>query len=236
MIRPWRALVKNDYSALTRSTQAGVGSSQYNRDLLQSQHGNTPNADRPRIMWVDGVGGYLLLDANEFTIGQAVASATVDIPIVGDLSRMACAMHRSESDYVLHPLQDVHIDAQHVQRPQVVSNGSTIQLGSSVKLRFVQPSPLSASARLELVSRHRFKPHVDAVLLLADSAILGPSQQGHVYCPAWPNQMVMFRDGADWYFRVFEAVEVNGKTSTEELILVQSNMRIAGESFSLSIE
>ena len=41
---------------------------------------------------------------------------------------------------------------------------------------------LSASARLEMVSRHRTQPHVDGILLMAESCVLGPKWQNHVVC------------------------------------------------------
>ena len=44
-------------------------------------------AARRRILWVDGVGGYLLEGRDEVTLGQAIAGSSADIGIVGDIRR-----------------------------------------------------------------------------------------------------------------------------------------------------
>ena len=53
-----------------------------------------------------------------------------------------------------------------------------IRLGSTVELEFRQPSPVSATARLAIVSRHRLPLAVDGVLLMAETCIVGGSPPG----------------------------------------------------------
>ena len=166
--------------ALTRSTQAYSATSPTATTPAattpdRTLHGSTARGGEQRILWVDGVGGYLLIERDELLIGQAVSGSRADVSIVGDLSRQACTIRRSDSDYLLQPLQEMQIDDQPIVQTQLLRNASLLQLGNRVKVRFHKPNPLSATARLELASLHRFKPHVDAVLLLADSCIIGPS-------------------------------------------------------------
>lgn len=221
--------MKPDHNALTKSTQA-ITPQSLKRDLLD-ESSEQPN----RVMWIDGVGGYLLVEADEAIIGQALPTAKVDIAIVGDISRQAAAIRRSGGDYLLQPLEPSALNGAEVSRPQLLSTGDEMQLGKCVKLRFHKPSPLSSSARLSMISLNRFKPNVDGVLLLADSCILGPSAASHVHCPEWKGELLLFRKGKQWVFRTLDLVTVNGEDAQGEIPL-QPGMRMQGEDFSLSIE
>lgn len=223
--------MKWKHSALTKSTQAVTSRETKATELLaESSAGN-----RRRILWIDGVGGFLLVDRDEVVVGQAVPGSPVDVAIVGDLSRQAAALRRSAGDYLLQPLQATQLGGRSVDRPQLLRDGDQIQFGGSVKLRFSKPSPLSASARLDLASFHRFKPSVDAVLLLADSCILGPSRGSHVVCPGWTSELLLVRQADAWHFRTTQELDANGRKMTGQIPMV-AGMRLRGEEFSLSIE
>ena len=221
--------MKQQRTALTRSTQA-VSRETRMQDLLVD---GSPKEQR--ALWIDGVGGFALVEEDEVIIGQAVPSATVDITIVGDLSRQAASLRRSGGDYVIQPLQSMSIDGTPVDRPQLLQDGNEILIGSRVKLRFVKPNALSATARLDMVSLNRFKPHVDGILLLADSCVLGPNAGSHVLCPSWNNELLLFKHSSGLHFRTLEEVNVDGKP-TQGQIPVTAGMRIDGSDFSLSVE
>lgn len=221
--------MKQHHSALTRSTQTMSGETK-RKELLESSAG-VPR----RVLWIDGVGGFLLIDRDETVLGQALSSTAVDVAIVGDLSRQAAAILRTEGDYLIQPLQPVQIDGQAVERPQLLRDGQTLQLGNRVKLRFSKSSPLSSTARLDLVSLHQFKPNVNGVLLLADSCILGPRPGSHVLCPNWKSELLLFRHASGWFFRTLDEVDVDGQTARGQIPLV-AGMRMRGDDFSLSVE
>lgn len=230
MIRPWKAFMKQQHSALARSTQA-ITRETRTQDLLAE---SSVGIER-RVLWIDGIGGFQLLDRDEVLIGQAITSNVVDVSIVGDLSRQAAAIRRSQGDYLLQPLQPTQLDDHNIDRPQLLHDGSVMQFGSRVKVKFSKPNPLSATARLDLVSVHRFKPSVDAVLLLADSCVLGPNPGSHVVCPNWNHELLMFRHQGAWGFRTLEPVEVNGQEAQGQIKL-ESGMRMRGKDFSLTVE
>lgn len=217
--------MKDRQSALTRSTQAA--------NQLASD--SVVEAPSYPTLWIDGVGGFTLIDREEVLIGQAIASSTADIRIVGDLSRQAAAIRRSEGDYLLQPLQPTKQNGRSVDRAQLLQDGDEVQLGERVKFQFRKPNPLSATARIDLVSLHRFKPNVNGILMLSDSCILGPQPGSHVECPTWASELLLFRHGEDWHFRTLAKVEVNGKT-VQGQILLQPGMRMDGDDFSLSVE
>ena len=220
--------MKPRHPALTRTTYAF---STKTRQMLA----DTSVGLQRRVLWIDGVGGFLLVDRDEMLVGQALSGSATDICIVGDLSRQACAIKRIEGDYLLQPLQPMLLDTRSVERPQLLQHNAELQLGSRVKLRFTKPSPLSSTARLDMVSHHHFKPHVDGVLLLADSCVIGPSGHGHVICPTWKSELLLVRRGDLWYFQSSTEVEVNRVRVTGQIPLV-AGMRMQGEDFSLSVE
>lgn len=219
----------NKNSALTRSTQfvdAGTPRGAFSDTV--------PNRPR-RILWIDGVGGFLCSDRDEIVLGQATGSNEADLAIVGDLSRQAAAIRRSGGDYLLQPLQVMTLDDQPVERAQILRDGQVMQLGKRVRVRFTKPNPLSATARLDLVSLNRWKPSVDGVLLLADSCVIGPNAGSHVLCPAWKQELLLFRLGDGWCFRTLSEIEVNGQATRGQIPLV-AGMRLRGDDFSLSVE
>lgn len=230
MIRPWSAFMKEQHTALTRSTQAVTRETRTNDLLSESCAG----VER-RVLWIDGVGGFLLIEQEEVVIGQAVHGQSVDIGIVGDLSRQAAAIRRSDGDYLLQPLQAAKLNGRVIDRPQLLQDQSEIQLGNRVKLKFHRPSPLSATARLDMASLNRFKPAVDSVLLMSDACILGPNAGSHVLCPTWNSELLLFRHNGSWHFRSLVEVNVGGQQVQGQIPMV-AGMRMNGEDFSLSVE
>jgi hypothetical protein len=203
--------------------------------MIESSSDKTLPARQP-ILWIDGVGGYLLVDRPEVTIGQAVAGSLVDIGIVGDLSRQAAVIRRIDGDYLLQPLQPAtKLNGQCVERAQLLSLQDEIAFGPRIRMTFTKPNPLSATARLELPHLGRFQPHVDAVLLMADACILGPGRASHVVCPQWDNELLLVRRGAGWCLRANQELEVNGQLQRGQIPLA-AGMRVCGPDFSLSIE
>ncbi len=193
---------------------------------------------RRRILWVDGVGGYLLADRDEVTLGQAVAGSSADIGIVGDIRRRAGVIRRSGADYLLQPLQATQLNGQAIDRAQLLRHNDLIQFGERVRFRFTQPHPLSATARLELVGLGKFQPHVDAVLLMADSCLIGPQANCHVYCPQWDPAsapLTLVRRSQDWFFNAVQELLVHG-VPQRGLIAAAPGLRLCGSDFSLSIE
>lgn len=191
---------------------------------------------RQPILWIDGVGGYLLIDRDEVCLGQAVSGSSVDVGVVGDLSRQAAVIRRVEVDYLLQPLQPAtRLNGVPVDRAQLLTGNDVIQFGQRLRLNFIKPNPLSATARLELPAHGRFQPHVDAVLLLGDSCILGPAPGSHVLCPEWQSELLLLRRGKGWVFRTLEKLDVNGQAEQGQIAMVPG-LRIRGEDFSLSIE
>jgi hypothetical protein len=190
----------------------------------------------PRLLlWVDGVGGYLVCLADEVILGQATHGNAVDVPLLADISRRHARIHRECGTYVLEPFHATRLDGRSIQGKAPLSDGDEIELGTGVRLRFRQPHALSGSARLEFISRHRTQPYADAVLLMAESCVLGPKWQNHVVCRDWSSDVVLYRQDEDLFCRAKEAIEIDGQLCDGRGRL-DGNSHVVGGDFSLSLE
>ena len=90
------------------------------------------------------------------------------------------------------------------QSPTVLADNQLIQLGDNVRIRFNKPHALSATARLTLESHHKTQPSADAVLLMADSCVLGPNRHCHVRCRNWQRDVVVYRQNDQLFCRADE--------------------------------
>jgi hypothetical protein len=187
------------------------------------------------LLWVDAVGGYLACLNDEVVLGQSTADGQVHVPILGDLSRRHAKIRRQGEGYVMEPIGPVQVEGKTVTSPTLLADGDEIQLGSVVRLRFRKPHALSASARLDFVSRHRTQPSADGVLLMAESCVLGPKWHNHIVCRDWPDDVVIYRQDDGLYCRSMQALDIDGQFCDGRGPL-NLNSRVTGAEFSLSLE
>jgi hypothetical protein len=187
------------------------------------------------LLWVDAVGGYLVCLKDKVVVGQPIPLGTADIPILGDISGCHARICRDGEGYLLEAFRPAWVDRQAVDTVAMLGDRSTIQLGEVVRLGFRRPHALSATARIDFLSRHRTQPSVDAVLLMADSCVLGPRSQSHVVCRDWPSEVVLYRHEDQLYCRSRGWIEIDG-VRHKDRGPVRRNSRITGEQFSMSLE
>ena len=131
------------------------------------------------LLWVDGVGGYLVCLANRVTFGQATAEAPVDVPLFADVSRLHAELSRDGEGYVVESGKGVLVNGQPTNRSVLVA-GDRVTLGATCQFLFHKPIAVSSTARLELTSGHRLPVAVDGVLLMGNELILGPTAEAHI--------------------------------------------------------
>jgi hypothetical protein len=185
-------------------------------------------------LWIDGVGGYLVCLGNRVTLGQATPESTVDVPLMADVSRLHAALVRDSEGYLLHALRPVRVNGKVVEK-SLLRNSDRLTLGDCCQLHFRVPAPVSASARLDLYSGHRPRLAVDAVLLMADTLILGPGQQVHVQMPDVTQSIVLFRHKEGVGIRSSAAFAINGQSAQQRGVLKPGD-HVASEEFSLTLE
>lgn len=189
------------------------------------------------MLWIDGVGGYSVCMADAVVLGQPSGTNGVAVPILGNLSGRHARIRRDGEAYLIEAMHRTYVHGEAVNRIAPLDDGSIITLGDSVQLRFWRPHVLSATARLDFVSRHRTEPGVDAVLLMAHSCLLGPKPNSHVVCEAWTDELVLYRHGYELYCRCRSRAtfEVDGLECRRHA-RVGRGMRIAGDQFAVAIE
>lgn len=187
------------------------------------------------MLWVDGVGGYLVCTDRVNTIGQAAQETRIAIPVVGDLRGRHARIESVGGQHLLQPLGGMSIDGAPVQSPVELKHDQTFLLDGGVSFKYSQSHPLSKSARLDCVSRHRTQPWADAILLATQSIVLGPNRNNHVFCPTWENDLILFCRNDQWFCRTTVPIEIDNQTVGKEGP-IQFNSRIVGEDFSLTLE
>jgi hypothetical protein len=157
------------------------------------------------------------------------------VAIRGDLSRKHAVIHRRGEAYTIEPFALVQVNGRRIRDCTLLSDGAEIMLGENVRLRFRQPHPLSATARLEFLSRHRTQPYSDAVLLMAESCVLGPEERNHVVCRDWRQDLVLYQQGEGLCCRTSQQVQIDGRLCDGQAP-VEWNSQIVGDTFSVTME
>jgi tetratricopeptide (TPR) repeat protein len=186
------------------------------------------------LLWVDGVGGFLICLANRVTLGQATPETFVDVPLYADVSRLHASLTRDEEGYLLEAVRCVKVNGKPVERALLQAN-DRITLGTSCQFHFRQPAPVSTSARLDLVSGHRLPLALDGVLLMADTLLLGAGSHTHVALPDVRPPVVLYRHKDGLAVRYGGKVTIDGKPAREREVL-RPGSTVRGEEFAFTLE
>ena len=138
----------------------------------------TPPASRWRL-WVDGSGGYLLLTGDRWTLGGVSDQAEADIRVRADWPRLAGRIEREAGDYFWC---DMYHKGLIPKERTLVTHGQQLPIPGSATVTLIQPSPLTATAVLDLAPPHRYDEHVDRVILVDGTLLIGPSPECHIRC------------------------------------------------------
>ena len=195
----------------------------------------SPVPSRRFIAWVDAVGGYLVCLGDQVILGQADPAGSADVPILADLSRRHAVIRRDGEGYTLTPLQTTLLNGRRLEGPTPLVDGCEIELGDGVRLRFRRPHPLSATAVLDFVSRHRTRTKVDGVVLMAQTCVFSPRRTAHVPCRDWPEEVILFREGKNLACRTNTTLSIDGKPQTGRGP-VGPNSRIQAGDFAITLE
>ena len=187
------------------------------------------------LLWVDTIGGYLVCLDDHIVLGRAGPDSHADIPLMGDISRTHATLLRNGESYLLQAQHPSFVNGKPVAQQAVLKDGDVIRLGSTVELEFRQPSPVSATARLSIVSRHRLPLAVDGVLLMAETCIVGEASQAHIPAPALKNPVVLYRQAGTLWCRAVGAFDVDGRTCASRAPLTLQSS-VLGDGFSFSLE
>jgi len=156
------------------------------------------------------------------------------VPLVADVSRLHASLTRDVEGYLLEAVRGVQVNGQPVTRA-LLRPEDRVTLGTSCQLLFRQPVPVSMSARLDLVSGHRLPLAVDAVLLMADTLVLGSGPQAHVTIPDLKQPLVLFRNKDQLGIRSSSPLTINNEKSTGRCLL-EPNAHVITEDLAFTLE
>ncbi|WP_347242624.1 hypothetical protein [Thermogutta sp.] len=176
-----------------------------------------PGVTSTFFLWIDEVGGYLVCPQPTVTVGH-LDSSEADVAISGDLESRHLTLTREDDLYVLEAHGPVSVGGRPVRRT-ILPERCVLELGNCVRLEFLRPHPLSASARIDFVSGHRTVPSTDGVLLMARNIILGPEKTSHVVCPSWKESVTLYWVGDTLCCRGSSLLTVDGKVVRGEATL-----------------
>jgi hypothetical protein len=192
-----------------------------------TQHARKLSTSR-YLLWIDGVGGFLLCAWPRVTIGHASARPLPDVPVLADMSRLHATLTRDAEGYALDAYRKVQVNGTDMERA-TLRTGDRITLGSSCQMLFTQPMPVSASARLEVVSGHRLTYPVSTILLMAETLVLSGGARGHVTVRELEQPIILLQNKDELTVRHDGPIAVNGQTFTDRAPLEPGRTVTVGE-------
>jgi hypothetical protein len=185
-------------------------------------------------LWIDGVGGYLVCLGHRLTLGQANVDVPADIALLADVSRHHATIQRDPEGYFLEAVRKVLINGKPADKA-LLRSADRITLGSSCQLQFWQPVPVSTTARLDMVSGHRFAESVQAVLLMADTLVIGPAEQAHIQAPDMAQPLILYRSKDGLAARWTGNLDIDGQRFQERAPL-NAGATLSTDQITLTLE
>ena len=148
------------------------------RSLKAMECPGEPRGDR-FLLWVDGVGSYLLVRSGRLTIGRAGSSARPDLPLAADLGGVQAEILRVDDDYFLAAHGKVQVNGRPMER-KLLADGDRIGLAPRCEIIFRIPTALSTSAVVVLPEGQRIAGDAREVILMDHHILIGAEDGCHV--------------------------------------------------------
>lgn len=190
---------------------------------------------RRYLLWIDGVGGFLLLIGDHLWIGPPNLDESVALAFQGDIAERHAALHRNRLGYWIESLHSCRVNRRPIRASQRLCTGDVVELGQSVRFQFHQPHGLSWTARLEWCSGRRTVPSSDGAVLLADTCVLGPKPSSHIVCPTWRHQAVFYQRDHRLWCHASEEFQTDGEPAVQP-VDVTNGAQVEGENWALTLE
>ena len=180
--------------------------------------------------WVDIASAW----GGGFALARPCRGPKWKAPVLADIGRHHATVLRDEEGYVLEALKKTQVNGQSIDKA-VLRDGDRLTLGSTCQFQLGMPVSMSATAKLHLVSGHRFPNGVDAVYLLADSLVLGPDPQVHVEIADLDQPVHLYRCGGRLGIHAAGEFSIDGRPCRDRGMLEPASV-VRGKGFSLALE
>jgi hypothetical protein len=186
------------------------------------------------VLWVDGVGSYLILGGDRVTIGRPSTSARPDIALLAELEGVHAEVLRVEQDYFLVPRGPATVGGKPVKR-HLLADGDEFVLGARSRLTFRMPTSLSPTAILELGPGLRLEGDVRKVVLLDGHLIIGPGKGCHIETGRAEGRVILSAGAEGFRCRAQEPLVVDGTPAgTDEPVPFGAHVEAGPLTFTLT--
>jgi hypothetical protein len=164
------------------------------------------------MLWIDGIGAWQICAGQKFLIGgPTLEDVPADICLLASISRRHATLEKIQEDWFIHAHHSTVVSGRTVVDRALVKSGDQIQLGDRLRLGFRVPSMLSGTAVIDFESHHRPRRSVDGIILMTESCLLGPRNDHHIFCPDWPEHVVLFQQDGQLRIRSGMELMADGK-------------------------
>ena len=184
--------------------------------LKPQQTNQTPPASRWRL-WIDGCGGYLLLTGLQWGVGGLSRESNADICVQSDWPRLAGQISRQGADYFWQGRSSSDSKI-------LLIDGMPVPVQGSALMVLGKPSQLSDTVVLSLNAPHRFDQHVDGVVLVRETVLVGPGSDCHLRCREASDRAILQLKDNQWYAKAgllgdFQRLEVGQRVVIQSLAM-----------------
>lgn len=205
-------------------------------DATGSQESGTGDQATRYLLWIDGVGTWLVLWDERIVVGGPGSdNRGADVALLADLTRRHATIIREGESYRLEAHASTTVSGRVVTDQTWLNDRYEIGLGRNVRLRFQLPSVLSSTAVLRFESDHRPERALDGVVLMEDTCLLGPGGGQHICCRDWPESLVLFRRDNRFFCKSRVALTSAGRLIDEQSPLAVGSV-VSGPGISFRLE
>ena len=191
-----------------------------------------PAAGSSYLLWIDGVGTYLVYLQDTMRIGGpgepgvigGLGSTWADLSLLANLSRHHATITRSGESYFLDAMAPVYSNQRPVNDRVLLTDQAELRLNTETIITFRQPTVLSASAYLELTSHHQPQQRLDGIVLMAETCLLGSSSENHIVCQQWPGTVILYRQGDQIMCRSKLEIFANQEPASQGAVLTPGSI------------
>lgn len=201
-------------------------------DSSANPNPSQPVASRYRL-WVDGCGGFLLVVGDRVTLGRGHNASPLvksslprqcDVGVIGDWPGMVGTIDRRGGDYFWTPAA--------TEASMLLKANQSLPSTGSVTIDLRLPSPLSASGVMSIAGPHRFADHVDGVVLVDQTIVVGPGTDCHVRVRQAAERSVLIHADGKWFVK-HEAAGTGAAGTRQSMELGQS---VSAGDFTMTLE
>ena len=152
-----------------------------------------------------------------WSVGGLSRASTVDICVQADWPRLAGQISRRGADYFWQGQRAA-------DQKILLTDGTQVPVDGSALMTLGKPSQLSDTAVLSLNGPHRFDQHVDGVVLVRETILVGPGSDCHLRCRDASDRVVLQLKGNQWYAKAgllgdFQRLEVGSRVVLQSLAM-----------------